>query len=77
VILILLISEGVRTRGWTQVVVLEYSDPAALIVATSATTDSQNGAGGHVEGKALLLHHGSLHKAKVRLERNMSLTLTL
>ena len=75
VILVLLISEGVRTRGWTQVVVLEYSDPAALIVAASATMDSQNTVGGRVEGKALLLHHGSVDKAKVRLERNMSLTL--
>jgi hypothetical protein len=75
VILILLISEGIRTRGWTQVVVLEYSDPAALIVATSATTDSQNEAGEHVEGRALLLHHRTVDKAKVRLERNMSLTL--
>jgi hypothetical protein len=77
VILILLISEGVRTRGWTQVVVLEYSDPAALIVATSATTGDQNRTGGPVEGKVLLLHDRSVDKAKVRLERNMSLTLIL
>jgi hypothetical protein len=78
VILILLMFEGIRTRGWTQVVVLEYSDPAALIVATSATTDIQNRAAeGCVEGKALLLQRGSVDKAKVRLERDMSLTLIL
>jgi hypothetical protein len=74
VILVLLLSEGIRTRGWTQVVVLEYSDPAALIVA-AATMDSLNRAGGRGESKALLLHHGSVDKAKVRVEGNMSLTL--
>jgi hypothetical protein len=77
VVLILWISESVRTRGWTQVVVLEYSDPAALIVATSAATDSQNMSGELTEGKALLLHHESVVKAKVRLEPDMSLTLIL
>jgi hypothetical protein len=35
VIMILFISEGVRTRGWNRVAVLDYSDPAALIMAAS------------------------------------------
>jgi hypothetical protein len=41
-ILILFIFEGVRTRGWKQVAVLDYSDPAALIVAARSY---QTGAG--------------------------------
>ena len=42
VILILFIFEGVRTRGWKQVAVLDYSDPAVLIVAARSY---QTGAG--------------------------------
>jgi hypothetical protein len=34
-ILILFMFEGVRTRGWNRVAVLDYSDPAALIIAAS------------------------------------------
>ena len=41
-ILILFIFEGVRTRGWKQVAVLDYSDPAVLIVAARSY---QTGAG--------------------------------
>lgn len=75
VILIFFISEGVRTRGWTHIIVLEYSDPAALIVATYAAKDGRNKLMGRVEDNAPLLLESSLDKAKLRLERDMSLAL--
>jgi hypothetical protein len=46
IILILFIFEGVRTRGWSRVAVLGYSDPAALIIAASKC---QTEAGGYLE----------------------------
>jgi hypothetical protein len=50
-ILILFIFEGVRTRCWRQVAVLDYSDPAALIIAarrcqTGAGCGKWTGSGG-------------------------------
>lgn len=75
VVLILFVSEGIRTRGWTRVPILEYSDPAALIIATSVTRDTENRERRGTEDKALVVRHEGTYDAKLRLGRDMSLAL--